>query len=144
MRPVIRILAAVTIFAVPLFAQDAQREASPRFEILGPELIAWSQMQQPQPIQQPMPGAQDRVQQPDPQSQEGRAQQEAQEQAARTFRGLIKRDGGEFVLSVEGANSLQLDDQERAKRYEGKQVRVDGTVDSSGRRLRIINIELIS
>jgi len=57
---------------------------------------------------------------------------------------LIKRDGGEFVLSVEGANSLQLDDQERAKRYEGKQVRVDGTVDSSGRRLRIINIEVIS
>jgi hypothetical protein len=40
-------------------AQEVQSRPTPAipFEILGPQLIAWSQMQKPQPIPQPLPGS---------------------------------------------------------------------------------------
>ncbi len=38
----------------------------------------------------------------------------------------------------------QLDDQERAKQYEGKQVKIAGTLDATGNSLHITSIELVS
>jgi len=128
---------AAGLAAAAGFAQDQPKQPEPvppsKADILGPQLIAWSELQKPQPVSPPAPV--NEPQEPAPAANTSQAQ---------TFSGAIIRDGSQYVLRVEGDKSYQLDDQERAKRYEGKQVRIKGTVDSDGERLRILSIELIS
>jgi len=61
---------AFLLVTVPLmFTQDPRSQPSPapRSDILGPQLIAWSQAQRPQPVPQPLPAAERFV--PDQQSE---------------------------------------------------------------------------
>ena len=64
--------------------------------------------------------------------------------AAQTFTGTIVKDGAKYVLKTSGTNVYELDDQERAKRYEGKQVKIAGTLDATGNSLHVTSIELLS
>jgi hypothetical protein len=43
--------------APPIFAQDLQSQPGPvpPLSVIGPQLIAWSQLQKPQPIPEPVP-----------------------------------------------------------------------------------------
>ena len=134
------ILAIFLATAAPLmFCQDLQRKPSPPdpAEIIGPQLIAWSQMQKPQPVQQSERqrggAANENVQEP--------AQQQP---AAQTLTGIIVKDAGRYVLKADGSNTYELDDQDRAKGYEGKQVKVAGTLSANGNSFHVIRIELIS
>jgi hypothetical protein len=135
--------------AVPLtFGQDFKSQPNPVLpsEILGPQLIAWSQLQKPQPVPQPLPPP-DRPmqQQPDQQpAQSANPPAQPQPPAAQTFTGTIVKDGNRYVLKVSSNTVYQLDDQERAKQYEGKQVKVAGALDATGNSLHITSIELIS
>ena len=55
---------------VPLLCtQDLQSQPSPAppSDILGPQLIAWSQLQKPEPVPQPLPPPDRPIQQPDQQ-----------------------------------------------------------------------------
>jgi hypothetical protein len=106
--------------------------------ILGPQLIAWSQVQRPEPIAQPTPSSSQTSQQSE------QAPPQAQSPAAQTFTGTIVKDGDKYILQAAGTNVYQLDDQERAKQYEGQQVKIAGTLDASGNRLRVSSIELLS
>ena len=123
-----------------MLAQDIKSQPSPVLpsDILGPQLIAWSQMQKPQPIPQPM-------------TSPGRPSQQAEQQppqppspAAQTFTGTIVKDGARYILKASGTNVYELDDQEQAKQYEGKQVKIAGTLDATGNSLHITSIELLS
>jgi hypothetical protein len=124
-----------------MLAQDIKSQPSPVLpsDILGLQLIAWSQMQKPQPIPQPMPSP-------------GRPSQQAEQQpppqppspAAQTFTGTIVKDSGRYILKASVTNVYELDDQERAKQYEGKQVRIAGTLDATGNSLHVTSIELLS
>jgi hypothetical protein len=106
--------------------------------ILGPQLIAWSQVQRPEPIAQPTPSSSQTSQQSE------QAPPQAQSPAAQTFTGTIVKDGDKYILQAAGTNVYQLDDQERAKQYEGQQVKIAGTLDASGNRLHVSSIELLS
>jgi len=120
---------------------------APASEILGPQLIAWSQMQKPQPVPEPLPPPDRPVQQSEPQTERSAqtAQDPPQQQpAAQTLSGTILKDGSRYVLKVSSSSTYELDDQDRAKRYEGEQVKVSGTLDASGNSFHIISIELIS
>ena len=59
-----------------------------------------------------------------------------------TFSGTVWLNSGRFVLRDE-LHSLwyQLDDQRRAARFEGKEVRVTGTLDASNTVIHVRNIE---
>ena len=133
---------------IPLtFAQDPKRQPSPGLpsDILGPQLIAWSQLQKPQPISQPLATPDRPIQQPDQQpSQSANPPAQPQPPAAQTFTGTVIRDGGRYVLKVSSNTMYQLDDQERAKQYEGKQVKIAGTLDATDNSLHITSIELVS
>ena len=72
------------------------------------------------------------------------AQQQQQPPAAQTLTGTIVKDGSRFILKVSSSSAYQLDDQDKAKQYEGKQVKINGTLDASGNSFHIISIELIS
>jgi hypothetical protein len=129
-----------------MFAQDLQTQPSPVLpsDILGPQLIAWSQLQKPQPVPQPLPPPDRPVQQP-AQQQGQPANPPAQPQpATQAFTGTIVKAGNAYVLKVSSNSAYQLDDQEKAKQYEGKQVRIGGTLDANGNRLHIVSIELVS
>jgi hypothetical protein len=113
-----------------LFAQDAHKPSPvPPSDILGPQLIAWSQLQHPQPVGQ---GEQSQTR-PDPSP------------ATQTLTGIIVKDSGHFFLKISGGSTAyELDDRDRASQYEGKQVKVAGVLDPKGNSFHIINIELIS
>lgn len=122
--------------SLALHAQGVSHNSDPTTpsEILGPQLIAWSQVQRPQPLSQPTPS-------PSPVSQQ---HGQAQTPAAQTFTGTIMKDGDKYILKSAGTNVYELDDQERARQYEGKQVKVVGTLDASGNSLHVSSIELLS
>jgi hypothetical protein len=134
-------LAALVFFlatAPLLFSQNQAGKPSPTLpsEILGPQLIAWSQAQKPEPVSQS-----------DQQSQPSQSQQAQdtpqQEPAAQTLTGTIIKDGGRYILKASNGTVYQLDDQDRAQPYENKQVKVAGTLDAKGS-FHVTRIELIS
>jgi hypothetical protein len=122
------VLASVSFLA----AQDTQKPSPvPPSDILGPQLIAWSQLQQPQPMQQAEPAP----------SQT----QASPSSATQTLTGIIVKDAGHYLLKVaDSSTAYELDDQVRASHYEGKRVKVAGVLDAKGNSFHIINIELIS
>ena len=62
-------------------------------------------------------------------------------QSARSFKGTIIRKGAQFVLKESSAHTFyKLDDQKKAKEYEGKRVTVTATMDPSSNALRVIDI----
>ena len=106
--------------AVPprLVAQDLQSQSSPVLpsNILGPELIVWSQLQKPQPLQP----------------------------ATRTLTGTIMRDRNRYFLKVASGSAYQLDDQQKARKFDGKEVKLVGTPDENRHSLNVVSIELIA
>jgi hypothetical protein len=141
-------LAFLLVTAPLMVTQNPQSQPSPALpsDILGPQLIAWSQTQTPQPVPQPLPRRS--VPQPDQQPEganpaAGPSAQQPQP-AVQKFTGTIVKTDGVYVLKVSSTNQYQLDDQEKAKQFEGKQVTVGGTLDAKGSNLHVINIELVS
>jgi hypothetical protein len=135
MKRQIGVLALVLVTATPLmFSQALEKTPSPVTpgELLGPQLIAWSQVQKPQPVQSA--------------SETEKAQEPSQQQpAAQTLTGTIVKDSGRYILKVSSSSmTYELDDQVRAQRYEGKQVKVAGTMSAKGDSFHVISIELIS
>ncbi len=130
------------VLVTSVFGQEPKIQPSPTLpaSTLGPQLVVWSQAQKPQPVPQPLPPP-DR---PEPQAgQPANPPVQQQQPATQTFTGTVVKDDGRYFLKA--ANSTyQLDDQDTAKHYEGKQVKVVGTLDANGYRLHNISIELIS
>ena len=71
------------------------------------------------------------------------AQPHSMNQAAdsQTFSGKITKSGGKYVLKDSaGKATYALDDQEKAKPFEGQTVRVTGTLDAQTQMIRIASI----
>src|SRR5579863_8742433 len=78
------------------------------------------------PQDQPQTQPQTTPQTPQDQGQSGQMGQSAQ-----TFTGKIAKSGGKLVLKDTASNAeYQLDDQQKAASFEGKQVKVTGTLDA--------------
>jgi hypothetical protein len=57
-----------------------------------------------------------------------------------TFTGSVAKSGGKYILhAAEG--DFKLDDQAQARSFEGKDVKVTGTLDSKGRTIKVKSIE---
>jgi hypothetical protein len=68
------------------------------------------------------------------------SQQEQPE--VKTFKGRIFKNGEKFVLEDPAMNtSYQLDDQEKAEKYDGKNVKVTGTLDAQNNVIHVHAIE---
>ena len=68
-----------------------------------------------------------------------------QTQDAKPFNGTIVKEKGKLVLKDTAAKvSYQLDDQEKAKEFEGKQVKVTGKLDLNTNLIHVENIEAAS
>src|ERR1700674_721653 len=72
-----------------------------------------------------------------------RSQTQAQPEA-KTFTGTVLKSGDSFVLSDSVAKSRYiLDDQDKVRRYEGKHVKVTGTIDVASNTIHVETIEEI-
>ena len=140
---------AFLLVTVPLtFTQDPRSQPSPALpsDILGPQLIVWSQAQKPQPVPQPLRAADrpDPDQRPDQPNPADNPPTQQQQPTAQKFTGTIVKNSGVYSLKASSNNAFQLDDQEKVKQYEGKQVIIGGLLDANNRRLHVINIEILS
>jgi Protein of unknown function (DUF5818) len=115
--------------------------------ILGPQLIAWSEMQKPKPVpQQPQPLPPPDNQQP-PSSSEAPPnppQPDSQQPATQSITGTVAKVSGKYVLETEDNSAYQLDDQDKAKQFEGKRVKVKGTLDRTTSTIHVTSIELLA
>ena len=122
--------------------------------VLGPQLIAWSEMQKPQPVPQqpqPIPAPDTKADRPSPapdSKPEPKGQQQAepdsQQSTAQSVSGTIVEVGGKYVLETPDNLAYQLDDQEKASQYEGKHVKITGTLDRTTGVLHVKTVELMS
>lgn len=114
MKNVVVRLAAVLVFAVGLAALSAQASGQQGMR----------DSQQPGVSQQ---------------------QNDMQTQDAKAFSGTIVKEKGKLVLKDTTANvSYQLDNQEKAKEFIGKQVKVTGKLDLETNLIHVDNIEALS
>lgn len=61
---------------------------------------------------------------------------------SKTFVGTIAKSGDQFILKDDsGKVTYQLDDQQSASKFEGKQVKVTGTLDASNNTIHVQNIQ---
>jgi Protein of unknown function (DUF5818) len=111
------------------------------------QLIAWSELQNPRPMPEPRPDPaplpeQQQQQQPDRQQPGQPVNADAQQQSsAQTVTGTIVKEDGKYVLKASDNKTYQIDDQEKAKQFEGKQVKIVGSLDMSTGTIRIQSIE---
>ena len=145
------------LFSGVSLAQERAARPAPRTSdgILGPQLIAWSEMQKPQPVPQrpepvPVPDSNaDKQAGPteDTPNQAPNTQVPAQEKqgpAAQTLSGTVIELGNKYVLKTTDKQTYELDDQDKAREYEGKQVKIVGSLDRTTNMIHITSIELIS
>jgi hypothetical protein len=68
-------------------------------------------------------------------------QQQVDTQSARSFEGKITKSGDKLVLQDSATHqSYQLDDQDKAKQFEGKNVKVTATMDPTTNSLHVVDI----
>jgi len=118
------------------FAQDGSSQPCPEVTAgtVGCQLVAWSHLQEPVPLPNPetKPNQQPEQSQTQPQS------------AMQKITGIIVRMGDKYVLKAGGTTTYQLDDQERAKRYQDQQVTVVGALDTASNTIHVESIQLAS
>ena len=136
-------LAVLTLSASlvpPGWAQGAgQNELENRVQ-WRTDRLAWTQSQKPDPVPSPKPVPlpdQQPEQPPAPQQPPGPPDDAQKENATQTFAGTILKSGKKYVLKTEDKAPYDLDDQDRAQKYEGKKVQVTGTLDKGSRLIHV-------
>src|SRR5438128_9860932 len=79
---------------------------------------------------------------PSTSDQSGAAQGSApgSSQAAESYTGTVVKSGDKYVLKTD-TGTYQIDDQDKAKQFEGKQVKVSGTLDKATSTLNVTDIQ---
>jgi hypothetical protein len=134
---------ALAMSAAPLFAQQPDAN-SPSSSTPSAQQPGQSQPGTPPSSQQP--GATD-PSQSSPSQQPGASQppagqpgSDAQAQSAsdgQTFSGTVSKSGDKYVLQDASGKTYDVDRQEELKKYEGKQVRIKGTLDPDGKTIHV-------
>jgi hypothetical protein len=79
--------------------------------------------------------------QPSSMTQQQQTDATSPQQSARSFQGKIAKSGDQLVLQENSTQTAyKLDDQAKAKQFEGQDVKVMATVDSSTNTLHVVDI----
>jgi cytoskeletal protein RodZ len=115
--------------------------------LTGVYAIAQQDQPQAQPQTQPStsPSASPAASPSQSPSAADQASQSQMGQQAQTFMGKISKENGSLVLKDKASNtSYKLDNEEQAKQFEGKDVKVTGTLDPATNTVHVTNIEIAS
>jgi Protein of unknown function (DUF5818) len=69
------------------------------------------------------------------------AEPAAQETEAQSFTGQIMNHDGKYALQGEDGKTYQLDDQDKAKEFDGKKVKVTGALNEENMTIQVNEIE---
>ena len=108
-------------------------------QLYGQQSAPSSQQQYPtqQPGQEPVQQQQSR-QAPNQSGQAPDSQAQSQQPGVQVFTGTIVKSGDKYVLQDSASNTTyDIDHQNEVKQYEGKKVRVHGTLDSNGKMIHV-------
>jgi uncharacterized protein YdeI (BOF family) len=93
------------------------------------------------PSQQPYPsqrsGQQQPGQTPDQSAQPAPDSQAQSQSGVQVFTGTIVKSGDKYVFQDSGGATYDIDAQDQVKRFEGKKVRVHGTLDPSTKMIHV-------
>jgi hypothetical protein len=108
-------------------------------------LVAWTQSQKPDPVPSPKPVPlpdQQPEQRPAPEQPPSASPDEGhKETAAQTFTGTVLKQAKKYVLKTPEMSTYDLDDQDKARQFEGKKVQVLGTLDASSKLIHVRDIK---
>jgi hypothetical protein len=140
------VLAGVLFVIVPAaFAQQSTPQ-TPEDAYTSRELIAWSQLQKPQPAPQPLPPRDTPVPQPEqPRDQQSKAPADPQNQQepAQSFTGKLEKDGDRYILKASASSTYQLQSDGDLQKYENQNVKVLGTLAEGTTTIRVVKVELL-
>jgi uncharacterized protein YdeI (BOF family) len=108
-------------------------------QLFGQHAAPSAQEQHPtqQPGQEPAQQQQSR-QAPDQSEQAPDSHSQSQQPGVQVFTGTIVKSGDKYVLQDSASNTTyDIDHQNEVKQYEGKKVRVHGTLDSNGKMIHV-------
>jgi len=118
--------------------QSTQNTPAPR------QLIAWSNLQKPHPVPQPLPPPDTPVPQPDQTNRAPKPGDPQTEQTpVQTFVGKILKSGNSYVLNVTSEAEYKLAGVD-ASRYDNKNVKVTGELEQGTKTIHVASIELVS
>jgi len=124
------------------FTQDSTAQPCPEVTpgTMGCELVAWSHLQEPVPLPEP-----ESKPAPPPDQQPGQSQtSQTPEASSQSITGVIVQQGEKYVLKVGDNTTYQLDDQDRARKYQDKRVMVVGRLNANTAVFHVESIELVS
>jgi len=137
-------LIAFLLVLVPgVFAQQSSPQ-TPEDAYTSRDLIAWSQLQKPQPTPQPLPLRNPSVPQPEqPQDQQAKlpADPHSQQEPAESYAGEVIKNGNRFVLQMHDNTTYLLEADEVLDAYENHSVKVMGNVRPQVKSIRVLKIE---
>jgi hypothetical protein len=120
----------------------AQASASTAKTQMG---MAWTQSQKPDPVPSPKPVPlpdQQPEQRPAPEQPPSASPDEGhKDTAAQTFTGTVLKQAKKYVLKTPEMSTYDLDDQDKARQYEGKKVQVIGKLDASSKLIHVQDIK---
>ena len=137
------LIAFLLLLAPGAFPQQSKPQ-TPEDAYTSRDLIAWSQLQTPQPTPQPLPPRDRSLPQPEqPPDQQAKlpADPQSQQEPAQSYAGEIIRDGNRFVLQMQDRRIYQLEADEALEAYENHSVKVVGNIHTQLKSIRVLKIE---
>ena len=130
----------MALCAAPLFAQQSDTNAPQSSQSAQPQQQpADPTATTPQTQSPDQTGQGQTAQPPAGQAQPGQppAGSEATAGESQSFSGTVVKAGDKYVLQDASGKTYDIDHQDEVKKYEGKQVRVKGTLDSDGKTIHL-------
>jgi hypothetical protein len=140
-------LLALVFFAIAsaAVAQQQSNPQTPEDAFSTRELIAWSQLQTPQPMPEPLPPRESVPQPEQPRDQQYKTPSDPRtEQPAQWFTGKIVKVSGAYLLQVTGNASYRLQAETELGQYESQSVRVLGDFNSEVQAIRVMRVQSVS
>lgn len=137
------LLTLCLLMIVPRALPQQSAPQTPEDAYTSRELIAWSQLQQPQPTPQPLPPRDTPVPQPEaPPDQQPKlpANPQIQQQPTHSYIGKIIKDCDRYVLELADGASFQLDADD-LQQFENQNAKVVITLDPAANSVRIVTVE---
>ena len=117
---VLLLVCGMMLLSAQLFGQTAAPSPQQQYPTQGP-----AQQQQPK-------------QAPDQSGQAPDSQAQSQQSGVQVFTGTIVKSGDKYKFQDSTSNTTyDIDHQDEVKQYEGKKVRVHGTLDSNGKMIHV-------
>jgi uncharacterized protein YdeI (BOF family) len=122
----------LVLSAAPLFAQQPEQN-SPTSPTAQTPSSSSPQSGQNQPGQTQS----DKTQPGQPPAGQAPSDQASPSGSSQSFSGTVTKSGDKYVLQDASGKTYDVDRQEELKKYEGKQVRIQGTLDPDGKTIHV-------